>query len=105
MSDEQGIDLSEPTETSCFLCGVQVPNESYSLHVSWHSGVDVKDSTYMNPHNGTAVASPGYYPQLSFYAGMPMDQVIRHLADAIEVIQRTIGSEGAYRFLRDYTQA
>ena len=102
---EPGKDLSEPKgETKCFQCGVWVDDTDYNLHVSWHVQVQPQQPTYSNGYNAAGGNSPGYYSQLSFYGGMPMDQVIRQLADAIETIQRTIGTEGAYRFLRDMSR-
>lgn len=73
-----------------------VPVENMTLHFGWHS------RTEMNPNIGYNLT--GDANSAGVYAGMPLDQAINNLAQAIAVIQRTIGTEGNFRFLRDWSK-
>ena len=102
MSDEPGTDLSTSTEVNCHICGVLLDTEHYPVHIKWHNDMPMR-------------------PSKGIYAGMPVEDAINlltqqiqtlqndkwmlenQLKDAITAIERTIGTEGNYRFVRDWT--
>lgn len=94
VTDEPGTDLSVATETACATCGVLVPNEGLSLHLGWHARTE---APLQAPLNISVLGN-----NAGMFSWMTQSQLLEAMANAIGTIQQTIGTEGNYRFLRDF---
>jgi hypothetical protein len=117
---EPGKDLSVPGDTKCCTCFQWIPTEDYHLHMTWHASLPKPQP----------VPAPGLYPPLGgdtfnsvansvgIHAGMPVEDAINQLCGMLQVLQAdkynlqneinklqaVIGTEGCFRFLRDWGQ-